>query len=71
MKAPTKQQLKVLAWIKKFMESRGYAPTVREISAAFEIAPTSAISHLIALRAKGVIQYGNKARAIVINPEWR
>jgi repressor LexA len=72
MRLPTKRQLRVLDYIKRFIESRGYPPTVREISDALGCrSPCGAMTHLLALARKGVIGYGGKARAITINPEWK
>ena len=61
MKELTKRQTEVLNYVKKFMVSRGYPPTVREIGKALGISsPATIQSHLVSLQNKGYIIKGNK-----------
>lgn len=52
----TARQTAVVEFVRSFAESHGYAPTVREIAAAFDISTHGAESHLDALERKGAIQ---------------
>lgn len=61
MKELTKRQTEVLNYVKKFMVSHGYPPTVREIGKALGISsPATIQSHLVSLQNKGYIVKGNK-----------
>ena len=62
----TKKQGEVLKFVKEFMVSHGYPPTVREIGEALGLSsPATTHSHLKGLEEKGYIRKnGNKNRAI-------
>lgn len=62
----TKKQRLVLNYIKKFMVSHGYPPTIREIGASLNISSSATIHvHLKNLQEKGYIKKdGNKNRAL-------
>ncbi|MBQ6282258.1 MAG: transcriptional repressor LexA [Bacilli bacterium] len=62
----TKRQKEVLKYIKEFMVSHGYPPTVREIGDSLGLSsPATTHSHLSQLEEKGYIRKGgNKNRAI-------
>lgn len=66
MKDLTKRQEEVLNFIKEFIVSHGYPPTVREIGATLGLSsPATTHSHLEQLEEKGYIRKtGNKNRAI-------
>lgn len=66
MKDLTKRQEEVLTYIKEFMVSHGYPPTVREIGANLGLSsPATIHSHMTALEHKGYIRKnGSKNRAI-------
>ena len=66
MEKLTRRQEDVLKYIKEFMVSKGYPPTIREIGKALDISsPATIHSHLKALEDKGVIKKdGSKNRAI-------
>ena len=62
----TKKQSEVLKFVKEFMVSHGYPPTVREIGEALGLSsPATTHSHLKGLEEKGYIRKnGRKNRAI-------
>lgn len=62
----TKKQGEVLKFVKEFMVSHGYPPTVREIGEALGLSsPATTHSHLKGLEEKGYIRKnGSKNRAI-------
>ena len=64
----TERQGEILNYIKKFIVSNGYPPTVREIGLALGLSsPATTYSHLNNLEAKGFIRKnGSKNRAIEI-----
>jgi repressor LexA len=70
----TKRQTDVLNFVKEFMVSHGYPPTVREICDKLGLSsPATAHTHLSQLEAKGYIKKsGNKNRAIelLVNNEF-
>ena len=66
MEKLTKKQEDVLNYIKEYMVSHGYPPTIREIGAALGISSPATIHvHLANLEKKGIIKKnGSKNRAI-------
>jgi len=52
---PTKRQQEILDYIREFRGFKGYAPSIRELASALDIAPQTAHNHLVALEAKGLI----------------
>ena len=66
MEKLTRRQDDVLKYIKEFMVSHGYPPTIREIGKALDISsPATIHSHLKGLEDKGFIKKdGSKNRAI-------
>lgn len=66
MEELTKRQNEILTYIKKFIVSNGYPPTVREIGEALEVSsPATIHAHLQNLEEKGWIKkQGSKNRAI-------
>ena len=66
MEELTRRQKEVLNYIKEFMVSHGYPPTVREIGESLGLSsPATTHSHLEQLEEKGYIRKGgNKNRAI-------
>jgi DNA-binding MarR family transcriptional regulator len=53
---PTKPQAQVLAQIERFIEQRGYGPTLREIADEMKLARTTVKLHVDALFKKGVLE---------------
>ena len=72
---PTSRQLAVLRFIAEYLGRRGYAPSLREVMAAFGMRSTNgANDHLRALRRKGLLLAGPRAtsRTITVTAEgWR
>jgi len=63
----TARQREVLDFIRKFMTTAGYPPTVREIGAHFGFVPRSIFDHLKALERKGYLRrVGSKSRSLQI-----
>jgi repressor LexA len=61
---PTDRQLEILRFIARETEADGYAPTIREIMAEFELSSTNTVAdHLKALRRKGFIERADRGRA--------
>src|ERR1700722_9391408 len=65
MEAPTERQLKVLAFIHRSTQTRGFPPTLREIADEFQFSSANgARDHLRALGKKGLVrQTGGTARS--------
>ena len=67
MKEITKRQKEVLNFIKEFITSKKYPPTMREIASNFNITANGAYDHVKALEKKGIIHCDvNRSRAIGI-----
>lgn len=64
--ALTNRQLDVLDYIKKFIATKGYSPTVREIASGLELkSPSTVQDHLKKLVKNGIITINpNKSRTI-------
>lgn len=67
----TDRQRKILDFIRKQIDSRGYGPTIREIGKEFRItSPNGVLGHLLALEAKGCIRRtAGKNRSIELSRE--
>ena len=60
MESLTKKQAEVLNFIKKYLVSKGYPPTVREIGKALNLnSPATVHTHLNKLEEKGYIKKDN------------
>ncbi|TFH05243.1 MAG: transcriptional repressor LexA [Spirochaetales bacterium] len=67
MKAITKRQSEVLDYIKTFIGSRHFPPTIREISEQFSISVKGAYDHVKALEKKAFIRLdNNRSRTIEV-----
>lgn len=67
MKELTKRQKEVLGFIKKYINTHKYPPTIREIASIFDISVKGAYDHVKALEKKGQIKCDfNRSRAIEI-----
>jgi len=66
MKGITERQQEMLDYINKFGMENGMAPTISEISAAFNISAATAFAHVKALQRKNLIQRSSKARSITL-----
>lgn len=54
---PTARQLECLAFVARYIDARGYAPSIREISDAFGFSSTNGASdNLRALERKGLLE---------------
>ena len=57
MLALTDRQRAILVWLQAYVATKGYPPTIREISTAFGIRSTNGVvDHLSRLEAKGWIE---------------
>lgn len=66
----TARQDEILSFLIDTVRERGYAPSIREISAHFNLNSTQGVQrHLEALEKKGFIRRDSKARAIRITPQ--
>lgn len=67
MKKLTERQEEVLSFIKRFINTNKYPPTMREIASSFQITANGAYDHVKALEKKGRIHCDvNRSRAIGI-----
>lgn len=70
----TKRQDEILKFIKEYMVSHGYPPTIREIGAALDISsPATIHAHLENLKKKGYIKKGdskNRALELLVENEF-
>lgn len=68
MKSLTKRQAEILAYLKEHIETKGYAPSIREMCDAFRLRSlATGFRHLENLRKKGYIaRHANHARALEI-----
>jgi repressor LexA len=65
MKKLTDRQSAILGFIAKFIEGHGYAPTHREIGAAFSITAMAAHDHVVKIAAKGYLKMcGRRPRSM-------
>ncbi len=69
MKGLTMKQREFLAFIKKFAETEGMAPTVYELADGFGIKTSTVFAHLQALQKKGYLTRSSKARSIILSKE--
>lgn len=67
----TKQQRKILEFLKEFTERRGYAPSLAEIGRHFGLrSPATVHKHMRNLEARGAIRRRwNQSRALEVLPE--
>lgn len=52
----TARQTEVLGFIRFYLETHGYSPSVRDVAAHFEITVNGAAGHIAALERKGAIK---------------
>jgi repressor LexA len=65
MKGLTRRQEEVLEYIKKYIRTYSYPPTIREVAEHLQVSVKGAYDHLKALQKKQVIQCNlNRSRAI-------
>ncbi|MDR0654866.1 MAG: transcriptional repressor LexA [Treponema sp.] len=71
MKELTVRQKEVLAFIKSYIGTHSYPPTIRELAEYFEISVKGAHDHVTALKKKGFLrQAGRRSRTIeLIRPQ--
>ena len=67
MQALTDTQARIIGFIEGFIESNGYATTLSEIGDHFGISAQGANKHLVALKAKGAVDWADgKTRTLRI-----
>lgn len=65
MESLTPKQQKFLDYIKSFFEQHGYAPTLQDMAAYFELSSLGTVQqYLDALEAKGYLERSSKARGL-------
>lgn len=66
----TPRQSEILAFIREYLQTHGYSPSVRDVAVHFGLCINGAACHLVALQRKGAIVRGvSVARSIrVVNP---
>jgi len=70
MKGLTPRQREVFNFIREFIRSNRFPPTIREIAANFKFSVKGSYDHLKALERKGFLRcHGNRSRAIEITGE--
>ena len=52
----TERQKEILGFVRDFLATHGFPPTIREIGLSFHIAPASVLGHLHALEVKGFVR---------------
>ena len=60
MKELTQRQREVLTFIKSYINTHTYPPTIREVAENFSISVKGAYDHLYALKKKGQLKYEDK-----------
>jgi len=60
MKELTQRQKEILSFVKKYITSHSYPPTIREIAEHFAMTVKGAHDHITALKKKGVIRQTGK-----------
>ena len=62
----TKRQRQIYEYIKQFLDERGYAPSLEEIAAHFDLSSVATVhEHLANLESKGFLRRGaNQSRAV-------
>lgn len=64
---PTPRQQAIAEWVKQHILTQGYAPSVREIGAQFDISsPNGVTQHLKALERKGVMKRATNKKGRVV-----
>lgn len=66
----TTTQLKILGWVRRYCQERGYSPTRRELCVAFSWAsPNAAQQHTAALIRQGLVRQEDRtARTLTVTP---
>ena len=66
-KPMTDKQFKIFAFIREFIDARGFPPTMRDIGQTFGITPKGAYDHIKAIEKKGFVSCSPKtARGIQV-----
>ena len=61
----TPKQLRVLTFIRDYMHTRGYAPTMQELADEFDVSKVTVFEHISALQKKGYLKRArHKARSL-------
>src|SRR5262245_45947856 len=66
----TRRQKQILDFVGRHLQKHGYAPTLEEIGAHFELSSLATVhKHLVNLQAKGLIKReNNRSRALELVP---
>lgn len=63
----TRRQTEVVRFVRRYVEKRGYPPTVREIADKFGVYHNAVVGHLAAAERKGVLRRAKRtARGLTL-----
>lgn len=66
----TRRQNEVVCFVRRFVRSRGFPPTLREIADELGVNHTAVAGHLLAAERKGVLRRsGRTARGLTLTPD--
>lgn len=66
----TPKQLRVLTFIRDYMHTRGYAPTMQELADEFGVSKVTVFEHIVALQKKGYLRRTrHKARSLRLSAD--
>jgi len=66
----TPKQLRLLTYIRDYMNARGYAPTMQELADEFGVSKVTVFEHIAALQKKRLLKRSrHKARSLRLSPD--
>jgi repressor LexA len=68
----TPKQLRVLTFVRDFVRTRGYAPTMQELADEFGVSKVTVFEHIVALQKKGCLKRSrHRARSLRLSENVR